>query len=152
MQNRPQPGAAVDGPPMVAVLHEAGVPAQEALAGRFLDALRRRGVQVSADSTGANCVLVLGNVPMAPKASGAVLLCCYGAPVRDRAAVLAPAGPAALAVLAKPEMSEREALLFFPELFAELHTHCQASIPAAMLRFCFAKAVRFAPGKAEVWA
>lgn len=68
-----------------------------------------------------------------------------------RGSVVGPGGFAVMAVVAKPEMSPREAALFFPELFGELRTHCQKNIAPAMVRFCFAKANRLAPSKAEMW-
>ena len=75
-----------------------------------------------------------------------------GHPLPRREDLVGPGKPASIAVVSKPEMTPREAALFFQELFAELHTHCKESIPPGMVRFCYAKANRRAPGKAELWA
>ena len=55
-------------------------------------------------------------------------------------------------LVARPAMTPRQAALFFPEFFGELTTHCSDSISLPVVRFCFRKANRFAPGAAEIWA
>lgn len=59
---------------------------------------------------------------------------------------------AQLAIVSKLAMTAHEAGLFFPELLAELTTHCPTAITPALVRFCFMKAIRLAPGKAEIWS
>ena len=71
------------------------------------------------------------------------------APAKEQ--VVGPEALAAVALISTPEMSPKEAALFIPEFFGELRTHCPDSISLAMIRFCFAKANRLAPKKAEVW-
>ena len=40
--------------------------------------------------------------------------------------------------------------MFYPEFFSELTNHCENGIGMPMVRFCHAKANRFAPGKVEI--
>ena len=136
------------------------------LANRIAEGLRRQGVPADGpiawraasldNAPTANCVLVLGSLDPLPEASQSGgtrrLLALFPATANlERSTVLQPVGPFAAAVLAKPDMSQKEAALFFVELFSELHTHCRGGISAAMLRFCLAKASRLAPSKADLW-
>ena len=142
--------------------------AQPELGLRIADALRRQDVAVQNAlawlhqdpdrQAGTNCLLLLsGHAAISADVEIALgdaprLVALFPRSVGlQREDILVPGGPVAMAVVAKPEMTEREAALFFTELFSELHTHCKTGISAAMLRFCFAKAARLAPDKAEVW-
>jgi hypothetical protein len=71
--------------------------------------------------------------------------------VPDTARAVGQHAPATIVVNSKRDMSPREAIRFFAKFFGELHTHCPDGISVPMVRFCFAKASRLAPGKAEVW-
>lgn len=51
---------------------------------------------------------------------------------------------ASTAVVAKPEMTPREAGLFFRDLFAKLHVHSKDAVLPGMVHFCLAKANRLA--------
>lgn len=161
-----QPSTLVPGAPRVLVAEASGDLALTELANRIAEGLRRQGVPSDGpiawrasgldDAQTANCILVLGSLDPLPEASrvGSTpkLLALFPATANlDRAALLKPGGPVAAAVVAKPDMSGKEAALFFVELFSELHTHCRGGISAAMLRFCLAKASRLAPNRADLW-
>lgn len=163
-----QQPSSIPGPPSLLIVQGNASTAQPELGLRLADALRRQGVPVQLLSlglhgeaeklAGVNClVLLAGHAAIAGEVKEALgdrprLVALYPrSSGLQRHDILVPDGPAAMAVVAKPEMTEREAALFFVELFSELHTHCKAGISAAMLRFCFAKASRLAPNKAEIW-
>ncbi len=57
---------------------------------------------------------------------------------------------AAAALISTPALTQKEAALFYPEFFSELANHSEDGISLAMVRFCHAKANRFAPGKVEI--
>ena len=75
---------------------------------------------------------------------------CQKADPQVEGEILAPGNLAAIAVVSNSELTAREATLFFPEFFSELNSHCHQGINAAMARFCFGKASRFAPGKTRI--
>lgn len=57
---------------------------------------------------------------------------------------------AAAALISTPSLTQKEAAMFYPEFFSELANHSPDGISLAMVRFCYAKANRFAPGKVEI--
>ena len=81
----------------------------------------------------------------------AAIYTCESVQALPKERVVGPEALAPIALISKPDMSPRDAALFFPEFFGELLTHCPDSISLAMVRFCFAKANRLAPNKVEVW-
>lgn len=162
-----QPSPSIPGAPSLAVIL-TGAGNNVELAQRIADGLRRQNVPGKgpipwplpphAGPLEANCVMLVGDRAITAKELGSLLgsaprlLALYPRPDGlRREDIVGPEGLALMAVAAKQEMSDREAGLFFPELFSELHTHCRTGISAAMLRFCFAKASRLAPNKAEIW-
>lgn len=54
------------------------------------------------------------------------------------------------ALISTSSLTQKEAALFYPEFFSELSNHCEDGISMPMVRFCHAKANRFAPGKVEI--
>ncbi len=57
---------------------------------------------------------------------------------------------AAATLVSNSDLTQKEAALFYPEFFSELANHSQDGISLAVVRFCHAKANRFAPGKVEI--
>lgn len=161
-----QPSTLIPGAPRVLVAEAPGNLALSELANRIAEGLRRQGVPAvgpiawhatSLDGARtANCLLLLGG-PAPLLLAGAVgdpprLLALFPATADlNRASLLKLGSPIAAAVVAKPDMSEKQAALFFVELFSELHTHCRNGISTGMLRFCLAKAARLAPNQADLW-
>ena len=162
----PIPGA----PHVLVVADSIGEHAE--LAQRLAEAMRRQRVVVSGphlvDSEddakraieavpGTNCWLCVGVQGatlgwLATHRTMPVLAAIYSSgETRAKTNVLSAGGPVMVAVISRPDMTDREAALFFPEFFSELTTHCKNVVNAPMVRFCFAKANRLAPGKAEVW-
>ena len=140
------------------------------VSGPFAPTNREETSDLLARYPDANCLFLLAAGPddlsiapgpmPSPKQSGVgsspnprlvALYTCQSPQLPDKNKVVGPDAVAAVAVVSKPDMSPKEAALFFPGFFGELRTHCADSISLAMVRFCFAKANRFAPKKAEVW-
>lgn len=105
----------------------------------------------------ANCLFVMG----ADKSIQG-LHTEMGAKYRDRSKVIAvyitnytgidmgSISFAAAMLVSTTGLTQKEAVLFYPEFFSELTNHSEDGISMPMVRFCYAKANRFAPGKVEL--
>lgn len=125
------------------------------LLGRYADAnclfLLAAGPEDLSSAPGPMPYSKQSSVGSPPNPRLVTLYTCQSPQIPDKNKVVGPDALAAVAVVSKPDMSPKEAALFFPEFFGELRTHCADSISLAMVRFCFAKADRLAPKKAEIW-
>ncbi len=165
----------IPGKPKVLALNAAGNVNgwENEMAARVCNVMRRQQVEVvgpvliedvtklneSVTKSDANCLFVMAT---AKKLSE--LLNTIGKGYKDKSKVLAVyltdqvsaelgKTPFTIATLiSTPSLTQKEAALFYPEFFSELSNHSEDGIGMPMVRFCHAKANRFAPGKVEIRA